>query len=95
MLSLRVHVCVCCVVWVYVTGMCFAMLCRDPANLVQCLTPNFREDMKCVSHVANSGVDDYVHNLEAICKTCSGRCGWAGGCVCLSLWVGEYVLLLS
>ena len=61
-----VCVCVVCVVWVDVTGMCFAMLCRDPANLVECLTSDFREDIKCVSHVASSGVDDYVHNLEAM-----------------------------
>ena len=55
MLSLRIHVCVCCIVWVDVTG-----------NLVECLTPDFREDIKYVSHVANSGVDEYVHNLEAM-----------------------------
>ena len=59
-----VCVCVCCVGGCY--RYVFTMLCRDPANLVECLTSDFREDIKCVSHVASSGVDDYVHNLEAM-----------------------------
>ena len=58
MLSLRIHVCVCvlrCVGGCY--RYVFAMLYRDPANLVECLTPDFREDIKYVSRVANSGVE--------------------------------------
>ena len=89
---LYVYTCVCCV------GVCyrymFAMLCRDPADLVECLTPDFRGDIKYVSRVASSGWMS-TYTIWRLCKTCSGRCGWAGACVCLNLWVGEYVPLLS
>ena len=42
------------------------MWCRDPAILVECLTPDFRGDLECVSHVASSGMDVYAHNLETV-----------------------------
>ncbi|KAK3100795.1 hypothetical protein FSP39_025423 [Pinctada imbricata] len=34
--------------------------------LVECLTPDFRGDMKCVEAVVDSGLDVYAHNVETV-----------------------------
>ena len=33
---------------------------------VECLTPDFRGDQKCVETVANSGLDVFSHNIETV-----------------------------
>ena len=55
-----------CGLWVGITSLVLPMWCRDPAILVECLTPDFRGDLECVSHVASSGMDVYAHNLETV-----------------------------
>ncbi|XP_052252274.1 lipoyl synthase, mitochondrial-like [Dreissena polymorpha] len=37
-----------------------------PSLLVECLTPDFRGDLKCVETVADSGLDVYAHNVETV-----------------------------
>ncbi|XP_053110131.1 lipoyl synthase, mitochondrial [Hemicordylus capensis] len=39
---------------------------RNPKILVECLTPDFRGDMKAVEQVALSGLDVYAHNVETV-----------------------------
>ncbi len=38
----------------------------NPRLLVECLTPDFRGDLKCVETVVNSGLDVYAHNVETV-----------------------------
>ncbi|CAL5095743.1 unnamed protein product [Urochloa decumbens] len=37
-----------------------------PGILVECLTSDFRGDLKAVSSLANSGLDVYAHNIETV-----------------------------
>uniref|UniRef100_H0XRA5 Radical SAM core domain-containing protein n=1 Tax=Otolemur garnettii TaxID=30611 RepID=H0XRA5_OTOGA len=39
---------------------------RNPKILVECLTPDFRGDLKAVEKVARSGLDVYAHNVETV-----------------------------
>ncbi|XP_053259803.1 lipoyl synthase, mitochondrial isoform X1 [Podarcis raffonei] len=39
---------------------------RNPKILVECLTPDFRGDLKAVETVALSGLDVYAHNVETV-----------------------------
>uniref|UniRef100_A0A5G2R7A5 lipoyl synthase n=1 Tax=Sus scrofa TaxID=9823 RepID=A0A5G2R7A5_PIG len=39
---------------------------RNPKILVECLTPDFRGDLKAVEKVAVSGLDVYAHNVETV-----------------------------
>nr|XP_014124985.1 lipoyl synthase, mitochondrial [Zonotrichia albicollis] len=39
---------------------------RNPKILVECLTPDFRGDLKAVEKVASSGLDVYAHNVETV-----------------------------
>uniref|UniRef100_A0A8C3XZR5 lipoyl synthase n=1 Tax=Catharus ustulatus TaxID=91951 RepID=A0A8C3XZR5_CATUS len=39
---------------------------RNPKILVECLTPDFRGDLKAVERVAVSGLDVYAHNVETV-----------------------------
>lgn len=41
-------------------------LFRNPKILVECLTPDFRGDLKAVEKVALSGLDVYAHNVETV-----------------------------
>lgn len=39
---------------------------RNPKILVECLTPDFRGDLKAVEKVVVSGLDVYAHNVETV-----------------------------
>lgn len=39
---------------------------RNPQILVECLTPDFRGDLRAVEKVALSGLDVYAHNVETV-----------------------------
>lgn len=39
---------------------------KKPSMLVECLTPDFRGDLKAVEVVADSGLDVYAHNVETV-----------------------------
>lgn len=39
---------------------------RNPKILVECLTPDFRGDLRAVEKVALSGLDVYAHNVETV-----------------------------
>lgn len=39
---------------------------RNPEILVECLTPDFRGDLKAVEKVTLSGLDVYAHNVETV-----------------------------
>uniref|UniRef100_A0AC11CKY0 Lipoic acid synthetase n=1 Tax=Ovis aries TaxID=9940 RepID=A0AC11CKY0_SHEEP len=39
---------------------------RNPKILVECLTPDFRGDLKAIEKVALSGLDVYAHNVETV-----------------------------
>lgn len=39
---------------------------RNPRILVECLTPDFRGNLKAVEQVALSGLDVYAHNVETV-----------------------------
>uniref|UniRef100_A0A8C3WYQ5 lipoyl synthase n=1 Tax=Catagonus wagneri TaxID=51154 RepID=A0A8C3WYQ5_9CETA len=39
---------------------------RNPKILVECLTPDFRGDLKAIEKVARSGLDVYAHNVETV-----------------------------
>lgn len=39
---------------------------RNPAILVECLTPDFRGNTEKILTVANSGLDVYAHNIETV-----------------------------
>uniref|UniRef100_H3ABS5 Lipoyl synthase, mitochondrial n=1 Tax=Latimeria chalumnae TaxID=7897 RepID=H3ABS5_LATCH len=39
---------------------------RNPKILVECLTPDFRGDLKSVEKIALSGLDVYAHNVETV-----------------------------
>lgn len=39
---------------------------RNSKILVECLTPDFRGDLKAVEKVALSGLDVYAHNVETV-----------------------------
>ncbi|XP_039203228.1 lipoyl synthase, mitochondrial-like [Crotalus tigris] len=39
---------------------------RNPQILVECLTPDFRGDLKAVEKVVSSGLDVYAHNVETV-----------------------------
>ncbi|XP_060102244.1 lipoyl synthase, mitochondrial [Heteronotia binoei] len=39
---------------------------RNPKILVECLTPDFRGDLKAVEKVVLSGLDVYAHNVETV-----------------------------
>ena len=39
---------------------------RNPSILVECLTGDFRGDLKGVEAVVNSGLDVYAHNVETV-----------------------------
>ncbi|KAG8516540.1 Lipoyl synthase, mitochondrial [Galemys pyrenaicus] len=39
---------------------------RNPRILVECLTPDFRGDLKAIEKVALSGLDVYAHNIETV-----------------------------
>lgn len=43
-----------------------SLLFRNPKILVECLTPDFRGDLKAVEKVALSGLDVYAHNVETV-----------------------------
>lgn len=34
--------------------------------MVECLTPDFKGDLQCVSTVAHSGLEVYAHNVECV-----------------------------
>ena len=36
--------------------------------LVECLTPDFRGDLKAVEIVVHSGLDVYAHNVETVAE---------------------------
>lgn len=38
----------------------------NPKLNVECLTPDFRGDLKCIETVAQSGLDVYAHNIETV-----------------------------
>uniref|UniRef100_A0A8C5IMJ2 lipoyl synthase n=1 Tax=Junco hyemalis TaxID=40217 RepID=A0A8C5IMJ2_JUNHY len=42
------------------------LLLWNPKILVECLTPDFRGDLKAVEKVASSGLDVYAHNVETV-----------------------------
>ncbi|XP_068258679.1 lipoyl synthase, mitochondrial isoform X2 [Nyctibius grandis] len=42
------------------------LLFRNSKILVECLTPDFRGDLKAVEKVALSGLDVYAHNVETV-----------------------------
>lgn len=44
----------------------FCLVFRNPKILVECLTPDFRGDLKAVEKVALSGLDVYAHNVETV-----------------------------
>lgn len=35
---------------------------------MECLSPDFRGDVECISHIANSGLDVFAHNIETVEK---------------------------
>ena len=37
-----------------------------PEMLVECLTSDFRGDLVAVSHLVNSGLDVFAHNIETV-----------------------------
>uniref|UniRef100_A0A8C7APR7 lipoyl synthase n=1 Tax=Neovison vison TaxID=452646 RepID=A0A8C7APR7_NEOVI len=39
---------------------------RNPKILVECLTPDFRGDLKAIEKVVLSGLDVYAHNIETV-----------------------------
>lgn len=39
---------------------------QNPNILVECLAPDFRGDLECITHVALSGLDVYAHNIETV-----------------------------
>nr|KAF6500678.1 lipoic acid synthetase [Molossus molossus] len=39
---------------------------RNPKILVECLTPDFRGDLKAIEKVTLSGLDVYAHNIETV-----------------------------
>jgi lipoic acid synthetase len=39
---------------------------HNPGMYVECLTPDFRGDDKCVETVARSGLDVFAHNVETV-----------------------------
>ena len=39
---------------------------KHPKILVECLTPDFRGDLKAIEKVALSGLDVYAHNVETV-----------------------------
>uniref|UniRef100_A0A4W3IEM8 Lipoyl synthase, mitochondrial n=1 Tax=Callorhinchus milii TaxID=7868 RepID=A0A4W3IEM8_CALMI len=39
---------------------------RNPKIMVECLTPDFRGDLKAVEKIAVSGLDVYAHNVETV-----------------------------
>ncbi|XP_050409614.1 lipoyl synthase, mitochondrial-like, partial [Patella vulgata] len=41
---------------------------RKSSILVECLTPDFRGDLKAVETVASSGLDVYAHNVETVAE---------------------------
>lgn len=41
---------------------------RKPEMLVECLTPDFRGNMKAVEVVVDSGLDVYAHNVETVAE---------------------------
>ncbi|XP_022787962.1 lipoyl synthase, mitochondrial-like, partial [Stylophora pistillata] len=45
---------------------CTDLLCRNPGILVECLTGDFRGDLKGVEDVVKSGLDVYAHNVETV-----------------------------
>ncbi|XP_015687435.1 lipoyl synthase, mitochondrial [Protobothrops mucrosquamatus] len=46
---------------------------RNPRILVECLTPDFRGDLRAVEKVASSGLDVYAHNVETVPALQSSR----------------------
>ena len=40
--------------------------CRNPSLLVECLTGDFRGDLRGVEAVAMSGLEVYAHNVETV-----------------------------
>lgn len=53
----------------YVSSFCLIILFfppRNPKILVECLTPDFRGDLKAIEKVALSGLDVYAHNVETV-----------------------------
>lgn len=43
-----------------------SLFLRNSRILVECLTPDFRGDLKAVEKVALSGLDVYAHNVETV-----------------------------
>ena len=39
---------------------------RKSSILVECLTPDFRGDLKCVETIVRSGLDVFAHNVETV-----------------------------
>lgn len=39
---------------------------RNSSILVECLTPDFRGDLKCVETIVRSGLDVFAHNVETV-----------------------------
>ena len=49
----------------YFTVICI-VLPRNPAIMVECLTPDFSGNLQYVDQVAKSGLDVYAHNIETV-----------------------------
>lgn len=54
-----------CRFFVFCSGLVF-LPSRNPKILVECLTPDFRGDLRAVEKVALSGLDVYAHNVETV-----------------------------
>ena len=39
---------------------------RNPALMVECLSPDFRGDLKAIERVVLSGLDVFAHNVETV-----------------------------
>ena len=65
--SVRIHVCrIVCRIETFCSCLLSFNALRNPAILVECLTGDFRGDLKGVEAVVKSGLDVYAHNLETV-----------------------------
>ena len=55
-------------IYLYIYLSIYLCIYRSPSILVECLTPDFKGDLSCVSTVAHSGLDVYAHNIETVNK---------------------------
>ena len=72
---------------------------RNPKILVECLTPDFRGDLKAIEKVALSGLDVYAHNVETVPELqrwfhVLSNVGKFGGSNLLYFFSGENVVIL-